>query len=153
MLALTSCPENRVCLLDCDSRTLQCSRSSRNRINKVRCVFLIFFFLFEISFIYLFLAALGLRCCTRAFSGCREWGQLSSCSARASHCSGFSCCGACALEHEGFSSCSSQALELRLSSCSPQAQLPQSMWFLPRPGIEHKSPALAGRFSRPPGQP
>ena len=29
------------------------------------------------------------------------------------------------------------------------------MWFLPRPGVEHKSPALAGRFftSRPPGQP
>ena len=26
--------------------------------------------------IYLFLAALGLRCCTRAFSSCGEWGQL-----------------------------------------------------------------------------
>ena len=27
-------------------------------------------------FIYLFLAALGLRCCTRAFSSCGEWGLL-----------------------------------------------------------------------------
>ena len=30
-----------------------------------------FFFL-----IYLFLAALGLRCCVRAFSSCGEWGLL-----------------------------------------------------------------------------
>ena len=27
-------------------------------------------------FIYLFLAALGLRCCTQAFSSCSEWGLL-----------------------------------------------------------------------------
>ena len=27
-------------------------------------------------FIYLFLAALGLHCCTRAFSSCGEWGLL-----------------------------------------------------------------------------
>ena len=33
------------------------------------------------KFIYLFLAALGLRCCMRAFSSCR---------AQASHCGGFS---------------------------------------------------------------
>ena len=25
-------------------------------------------------FVYLFLAALGLRCCVRAFSSCSEWG-------------------------------------------------------------------------------
>ena len=35
-------------------------------------------------FIYLFLAALGLRCCTWAFSSCREQGLLSGCGARAS---------------------------------------------------------------------
>ena len=29
-----------------------------------------------ILFIYLFLAALGLRCCARAFSSCGEWGLL-----------------------------------------------------------------------------
>ena len=30
----------------------------------------------KIYFIYLFLAALGLRCCTWAFSSCGEWGLL-----------------------------------------------------------------------------
>ena len=34
------------------------------------------FFLKFIYFTYLFLAALGLRCCTRAFSSCGEWGLL-----------------------------------------------------------------------------
>ena len=38
------------------------------------------------------LAMLGLHCCTWSFSSCSEWGLLSSCSARVSHCSGFSCC-------------------------------------------------------------
>ena len=36
-----------------------------------------FFFLFlKYLFIYLFLAALGLRCCARAFSSCSEQGLL-----------------------------------------------------------------------------
>ena len=37
-----------------------------------------FFFFLNIFylFIYLFLAALGLRCCVRAFSSCSEWGLL-----------------------------------------------------------------------------
>ena len=44
-------------------------------------LFLIFF---NINlFIYLFLAALGLHCCARAFSSCGEWGLLFSCGARA----------------------------------------------------------------------
>ena len=47
-----------------------------------------FFFFFQNKF-YLFLAALGLRCCVRAFSShglrCGVW---------ASHCGGFSCFGA-----------------------------------------------------------
>ena len=38
--------------------------------------FILFFFNKFIYFIYLFLAALGLRCCVRAFSGCSEWGLL-----------------------------------------------------------------------------
>ena len=42
-------------------------------------------------FIYLFLAVLGLPCCVRAFSSCREWGLFSSCDPRASGYSGFSC--------------------------------------------------------------
>ena len=33
-----------------------------------------FFFFF--NFIYLFLAVLGLPCCTQAFSSCGEWGLL-----------------------------------------------------------------------------
>ena len=36
----------------------------------------LFFFNKFIYFIYLFLAALGLCCCTRAFSNCRERGLL-----------------------------------------------------------------------------
>ena len=34
----------------------------------------LFFFLNK--FIYLFLAALGLHCCSQAFSSCSEWGLL-----------------------------------------------------------------------------
>ena len=41
---------------------------------------------------YLVLAALCLCRCVRTFSSCSERGPLSSCSAWASHCSGFSCC-------------------------------------------------------------
>jgi len=40
---------------------------------------------------YYFLAALGFRCYTRAFSSCREEGLLSRCGAGASYCGGFSC--------------------------------------------------------------
>ena len=42
-----------------------------------------------------------------------------------------------------------------LSSCGPWAQLPYSMWGLPRPGIELVSLALQGRFltTGPPEKP
>ena len=99
----------------------------------------VFFFL-----IYLFLAALGLRC-----------------GARASHCGGFSCCGAWALGAwasvvvaRRLSSCSSRAPEHGLSSCGAQAQLLPGMWDLPGPGLEPVSPALAGGFltTAPPGK-
>ena len=72
-----------------------------------------------IYLIYLFLAVLGLRCCTRAFSSCGE---------QASHCGGFSCCGAQALGAQasvvvahGLSSCGLRALERRLSSRGTRA--------------------------------
>ena len=39
------------------------------------CSLMHFFFLIHL-FIYLFLVVLGLRCCTRAFSSCGEWGLL-----------------------------------------------------------------------------
>ena len=53
--------------------------------------------LYTFVFYLFFLAALGLRCCTRAFSSCGERGLLSSCGAQASHRSGFSSCRAQAL--------------------------------------------------------
>ena len=67
------------------------------------------FFFKLIYFIYLFLAALGLRCCARAFSSCGERGLLFCSGARASHCGGFSCCGAQGLGTTGFSSCGTWA--------------------------------------------
>ena len=41
------------------------------------------------SSFYLFLAMLGLPCCGRAFSICREQGLLSNCGHAVSPCSGF----------------------------------------------------------------
>ena len=43
----------------------------------------------------------------------------------------------------------------RLSNCGSQAELLRGMWDPPRPGLEHVSPALAGRLSTsaPPGKP
>ena len=60
------------------------------------CLFFILFIYLNlfIYLIYLFLAALGLRCCTRAFSSCKRAGATLHCSARASHCGGLSCCRA-----------------------------------------------------------
>ena len=53
-----------------------------------------------LSLIYLFLAVLGLLCCTWAFSSWGEWGLPSGSGAQASDCSGFSC-GANALGLQG----------------------------------------------------
>ena len=54
------------------------------------------------SFIYLFMAVLGLLCCTQAFFSCSKWRLLSSCSVQAS-----------LVEDKD--------LEHRLSSCGKQA--------------------------------
>ena len=35
-----------------------------------------FFLIYLLIYLFLFLAALGLRCCARAFSSCSEWGLL-----------------------------------------------------------------------------
>ena len=53
--------------------------------------------IFLIYFIFLFLAALGLCCCARAFLWLRRAGATLRCGAWASQCGGFSCCGARAL--------------------------------------------------------
>ena len=74
---------------------------------------------FVCLFVCLFMAALGLYCCTQA---------IIHCGARASHCGDFSCCRAQALgtrasvvSAHGLSSCGSWALERRLRSCSARA--------------------------------
>ena len=45
-------------------------------LNSIMIISLENSFFLKIYFIYLFLAALGLRCCTRAFSSCGERGLL-----------------------------------------------------------------------------
>ena len=81
----------------------------------------------NLFYFYLFLAVLGLHCCTRAFSSYSERGLLFVVVCRL-HCGGFSCCGARALGvrasvvvARGLSSCGSWALERRLSSCGARA--------------------------------
>ena len=112
-----------------------------------------------IYLIYLFLAALGLRC-VRAFSSCGEWGLLfvAVCGlliAVASRCRAWALgTQASVVVARGLSSCGLRALEHRLSSCGAQAQFLHGMWDIPGPGIESMSPALAGRFltTAPPGK-
>ena len=103
---------------------------------------------------YLFMAVLGLHCFVWAFSGCGQWGLffivvlglslwllllLQSTGSR----------------HTGSSSCSTQACWLWLEGsskhalqlwCGAQAQLQCATWYLPGPGIEPMSSALAGGF-------
>ena len=55
---------------------------------------LLTYFFFKL--IYLFLAALGLRCCAQAFSSCSKWGLFLT-AVRGLHCGGLSCCRARAL--------------------------------------------------------
>ena len=61
-----------------------CPKQNRPNILSSRLVGLIAAFSFFNICIYLFLAALGLCCCTWAFSSCGQYGLLSSCSAQAS---------------------------------------------------------------------
>ena len=79
---------------------------------------------------------------TQGLSLVTEWGLLSSCRARASHCGGFSHCGAQALGCAGF------------RSCDAQAWLPPGMWDFQGLGIKPGSPVLAGGFliTGPPGK-
>ena len=67
---------------------------------------------------YLFMAVLGVLCCSAFFCSCSEWGLLSSCGERASHCSGFSCWRA---QSSGSSGCRSR------STWTQQLQLPGSV--------------------------
>ena len=60
-------------------------------------------------FIFGFTGSLSLH---KGFSGCSEWGLLSSYSVQASHWGGFSCCGAWGPEWEGFSTCGAWTQQL-----------------------------------------
>ena len=96
----------------------------------------------KILFIYLFLAALGLRFCARAFSSCGKRGPLFI-----AVCGPLTIVASPVAEH--------RLQTRRLSNCGSRAQLLRGMWDLPRPGLEPASPAWAGRFSTtaPPGKP
>ena len=103
---------------------------------------LFFFFLIFFNLFYLFLAALGLRFCARAFSSCGKRGPLFI-TARVP----LTIAASPVAEHR---------LQMRgLSNCGSQAQLLRGMWDPPRPGLEPVSPALAGGLSTtaPPGKP
>ena len=85
------------------------------------------YFVLFFTCIYLFLAALGVCCCTRVFSSCGECGLLFVVVrwlliAVASRC-GAQALGtwASVVVAHGLSSCGSRALELRLSSCGSRA--------------------------------
>ena len=81
----------------------------------------------KLFFICLFLAALGLRCCTQAFSSCRERGLLFVVVCVllivvASRCGAWALgVQASVVVAHGLSSCGSWALERRLSSYGAQA--------------------------------
>ena len=89
---------------------------------------LLLLFLILITLFILFLAALGLRCCTRAFSSCGEWRLLFLAVRGLLTAVASLCCGARALGVQasvvvahGLSSCGLWAVEHRLSSCGTQA--------------------------------
>ena len=113
----------------------------------------VIFFKKFIYFIYLFLAALGLHCCARAFSSCGERGLLFVVVHRL-----LIAVASLVVEHglqaRGLSSCDLWALECRPSSRGARAQLLCGMWDLPKPGLQPVFPALAGGFltTAPPGK-
>ena len=106
--------------------------------------FLISFF--NILFMHLFLAVLGLRCRTGFFFSCGKWELLQS------RCAGFSLWWLLLFQSmgsraHGFNTCSFWALEHRLNSCGAWAQLLHGMWDPPRSGIKPVSSALADGLS------
>ena len=117
--------------------------------------------LFTYLFVYVFLAALGLRCCTRAFSSCGEW-RLLFVAVRGFLWWWLLLLQSAGFRHAGFSSCGMQAQQLWLVGSRVQAQqlwhtglVAHGMWDLLGRGLEPMSPALAGGFltTAPPGKP
>ena len=99
--------------------------------------FAFFFFL-----IYLFMAVLGLRFCSRAFSSRGKWGPPFI-AVRGPP----TIAAPPAAEH--------RLQTRRPSNCGSRAQSLHGTWDPPRPGLKPVSPALAGRLSTtaPPGKP
>ena len=97
---------------------------------------------------YLFLAVLGLHCCTRAFSSCGERGLLFVA------LRGLLIAVASLVAEHRLGMWASVVVALGLSSCGSRAQLLRGMWDPPRPGLEPMSPALADGFltTAPPGK-
>ena len=116
--------------------------------------FISYRFVFKSSIILLFiyLGCVGSSLLYMGFLQLQRLGATIRHGAGAFCCHGFSYCRARALGMWAsvvvcrLSSCGSQALESRLSSCGAWAQLLCSMWYLPGPGLEPMSLALAGRF-------
>ena len=96
--------------------------------------FLYFYYHFLFIYFILFLAALGLRFCARAFSSCGKRGPLFIVVPGP-----LTIAASLVAQH--------RLQTHRLSSCGSWAQLLRGMWDLPRPGLEPVSPALAGRLS------
>ena len=107
------------------------------------CKGIFFFFFF---FINLFSTVLGLRGCTRAFSGCSGRGRLFV----AAH--GFSLSWLPLLRALG--AWASGVAARGRSRCGPRTRSLRLMWDLPRPGVEPVSPLSAGGFwpGVPPGR-
>ena len=106
------------------------------------CLFVLVYLFKHITFLSFFLAVLGLRFSTRAFSSCGKRGPLFI-AVRGP----LTIAASPIAEH--------RLQTRRLSNCGSRAQLLRGMWDLPRPGLEPVSPALAGGLSTtaPPGKP
>ena len=93
---------------------------------------------------------LGLCFCVRAFSGCSEWGLLSSCGVWTSHCGGSSCFRARSLECAGFTFVVVHGLMQLQLTCLIALQYVGASWN----GIDPAPPVLASTFltTRPPGK-
>ena len=117
-------------------------------------VFQLYQWFFVYFLTYLFLAMLGICCCSGfpLVAVSRGYSSL--------HCTGFLFQWLLLLWSTGssppsFSSCGSQALGHRLNSCGQQVELLRGMCDLPGSGMELESPALVGKFftPEPPGKP
>ena len=110
-------PTSTLCLSYCNSRLADLPANQAHSLPSIRHFkLLVFPRIFLFYFIYLFLAALGVRCCAQAFSSCSDWGYSSL------RCAGFSLRWLLLLRNTGsrqagFSSCGWRALERRLNSC------------------------------------